>query len=134
MPSEYEKAYAAGVMDSDGSFGVYQSGSSMKAVCTVSVLDPRLPAMLQGYWGGSVTMQRDKRLEEPRPMYRWQLGGMKSATFVRDVLPYLVSKPEQALLYIKLCGTMTRGGCKVSEETRQQRREWMEELSRLKWV
>lgn len=135
MVPEVDKAYAAGVIDSDGSLGAYLSGKNdiMKLVVTVSVLDPRVPAWFMERWGGGVGEQVNT-LEKGRVLWRWQLVGIKSATFVRDVLPYLVAKREQADIYIRLASTMTSNGCRVTQETKALRREWVEELSRLKWV
>jgi hypothetical protein len=129
-------AYAAGVLDSDGSLGAYMSGPNrlLKLVITVAVLDARLPEWLEARWGGNTSRFVDNRDNNARPLWRWQIQGRKSRGFVSDLLPYLVIKGEQANLYLRLCDTVTKGGYKVTPDTRELREELAAELKRLKWV
>jgi len=129
-------AYAAGVLDSDGSLGAYISKERqiLKLVITVAVLDHRMPLWFQERWGGIKSRFVDNRDNNSRTLWRWQTHGIKSGPFVRDVLPYLVIKGEQANLYLALADTMTAGGFRVTPATKALRLELAAELKRLKWV
>lgn len=107
-------AYAAGIMDGEGTIGVtelavkYTSGdrarrrksSSFRDYIAVVMCDPIVPRWLSKKFGGAV-YEYAGRKSGHKPTYRWHLNGKRAADFCALVLPYLRLKREQAKLVIE---------------------------------
>ncbi len=131
----HDKAYAAGVIDCDGSMGGYLSGRNevLQLIVVVGVIDARLPIWLMERYGGKVRLQvKPQAHPEYRTMYRWELNGLAAAAFVKTIKPHLVIKAEQAEVFLKLAKTVTSNGKRLSPESKATRRTLVAELSALK--
>jgi hypothetical protein len=92
-------AYAAALVDGDGCIGIMRrkrrASWAYWLSVTVANTDPRITEWLHArYGGGVVTRQRGVT----RPMFYWALTDSEAQSFLRIVLPYLVSKASQASL------------------------------------
>lgn len=100
LMKEQTRAYMAGLMDSEGCFGVYQEKHghfTPHIICTSSFLP--LKDWLVSNFGGVCT---DRVIKPYKPYFHWQLNGSRATPeFLRSILPYLRVKQEQALLMIK---------------------------------
>jgi hypothetical protein len=101
MISETDKACAAGWLDGEGCVYI---GSQLKTNSnqpyyrlTVSVVntDKRIMNWFQERWGGYIVRQQRGR---KHIVYRWYREQIKAGYFLRDILPYLIIKREQAEL------------------------------------
>ena len=114
MATAEERAYAAGLLDGDGS--IYIRGphgkpphKSSYSICVCLGQDDIRPIfLLQRLWGGSIS---------PGPLRangkcnsRWTLTAVSAARFIRDILPFLISKREQAILALELQDTKRKVG------------------------
>ena len=108
--TELDKAYAAGLMDADGSFTLVKSKvkSTSKfyygARCIVESTDIEIEHWFESLWGGSTFCCKsvDKLIAEGknwRPKWRWTVASKSAEKFLDDVYPYLkLKKPRARLL------------------------------------
>lgn len=88
-------AYAAGIMDGEGSVGLYRKSSTQRfryPKCSVDNTSIELVEFMHKYFGGSLTSRKRKSYE--KDLYRWQIQGQRCMDFLEDVLPYLKEKEK----------------------------------------
>ena len=141
-------AYAAGIMDGEGTIGVtelspgYESGNrkrrrkspSFRDYIAVVMSDPLVPMWLSSTFGGAV-YEYPPRKPNHKPTYHWRLSGQKAAEFCGLLLPYLRLKHEQAKLVIAFRGQLNAApnprAHGLSEESIEERREVVAKVHRL---
>lgn len=88
--------------------------------------------MCRGRWGGSIQMQK---------VPRWIVTGQQAAKFLRDILPFLIVKKDEAEIAVEFAATMRDGvvntaGSKgvdpISAEIREKRRALHEKIRRVR--
>ena len=105
-------AYAAGVVDADGSIGIrldtyamrvrrVDAGPVYKERVTVRQLEPQAVDLFQGAFGGSRFMTRPRK-NNSQPLHSWQIVDRMAATFLAAIAPYLQIKRRQAELCVEL--------------------------------
>ena len=124
-------AWAAGFVDGEGSFSiVYQKSlkhHSFIVVATACQNDIRPLLKLKEVYGG--TIYQEKRDE----IYRWHIYGFALARFLREVIPFLIVKKEEALLCLKFREILERrNGGKIPEEELSERFKLVEEYKVLR--
>lgn len=90
--TETDKAYTAGVIDSDGSIGIQVSraGGSYWLIVNVTQKDVPIVRWLEGAWNGS-------HLVGPYEKgFCWYITGQAAAPFLEEILPYLTLKKREA--------------------------------------
>lgn len=99
VPRGEDVAYAAGLLDGEGTVGIYRSKRPTYFIYAVrtSVANTYRPVLewLASKWGGSI--HRTNR-GEGRPCWSWALSSRSAVDFLREVLPYLRIKDRQARL------------------------------------
>lgn len=113
MPTELDTAYMAGIIDGEGSMGVYyvadhhydnrRGRRSYFNSLSVSNTDKRLIDHLKSIWGGSITTYANHGFK-----YSWihRISWQSRSdllNILNATLPYLVLKKEQAELMIQWC-------------------------------
>ena len=109
---EIELAYAGGIVDGEGSIGIYpHSGARgenrthppLRAHVSVSQCDVRLPLWLKARFGGYINEWKPKK-DYHRIPWIWQITGTKQCLpFLETLLPYLMLKRQQAEIAIAFC-------------------------------
>jgi len=113
-------AYAAGVIDSDGSIGIRRSTYAKRVrgdarnpiystrVC-VKQVERDAVALLKDSFGGALMVERST-LKNGRPFYYWEIHSRQATAMLRALLPYLRIKRRQAenclALYALIDGAM----------------------------
>ena len=93
------EAYAAGVIDGDGSIQIGTVGSTNFRLvvylsgCNIAPLDA-----LKERWRGSISVSATP---SGRSYYRWCIVGPTAMAFLGDILPHLKGKVNQALLGLR---------------------------------
>ena len=104
----WERGYAAGMIDSDGCISLYRGHKNIRGndfvhyrlMVIVNQTDGRAIDFLYGTFGGN--LYRRNAVGNRRPfLYRWELGGEKAQRFLKQILPMLRIKREQAELAIR---------------------------------
>jgi hypothetical protein len=97
---ERTKAYVAGLMDSDGCFGIYRSvteerpTSNFQPRIVIASVNLQLVKWLVANFGGFYTTCRP---DKGRTWYQWNRNGSTGAIkFLSDILPYLRVKKREA--------------------------------------
>ena len=84
-------AYAAGVLDSEGTMGVYRYGGRV----SIGTQDNNLLQWFVDRWGGYIEHHSGTRVN------KWQMKADERINFLRDVMPYLQTKKTIALLVLE---------------------------------
>ena len=112
-----EKSYLAGLFDGEGCvlIGYRKTGNPRFLSMYISITnqDPRpLKACFQEYGGGILT----RSIRPDWPCYRWQTGSRKALRFLKDVLPWLIIKKEEAEVAIQFQEKKKKGHKRSEEE------------------
>ena len=105
-------AYAAGVIDSDGSIGIrldtyamrvrlIATGPIYKERVTLRQIEPQAVQLLHSVFGGSQFIAAPNRAGA-QPLHCWQVVDRMAATFLGAIAPYLLIKRRHAELCIEL--------------------------------
>jgi hypothetical protein len=96
-------AYAAGIMDGEGSFTVSYSPRWKSFIGDIgfAMTKPEIVYLFQQWFGGAVSYSVPKNPKHS-DVYRWRIHSIeKRRKFILAILPYLRLKREQALLFLK---------------------------------
>jgi hypothetical protein len=110
-PSDLDKAYAAGLVDGEGSIYIAkqkQKGRTWLAywlrlqVCTTT---PCLTDWLGARWGGCIfsVAPGQKSSFCNKVSYQWYVASGKAEVILRDITPHLILKREQSELALRFC-------------------------------
>lgn len=113
MVSERELAYAAGIVDGEGSIGIYKHSAAknrdgsfrrfppLRVFVSVSQCDIRLPVWMKERFGGHVSSLGIPKTGR-RPAYQWGLHGSEAIReFLTSIQPHLLIKREQATVALE---------------------------------
>ena len=107
--TETEKAYIAGIVDGEGCITAYSYNTrrttSTKSTIMVSNADTFLVDWLKTVSGlGTIHDHCNKRnlLKGWKPQRVWCLSSLHGSCLLKEILPYLIIKKEQAELFIEL--------------------------------
>lgn len=123
-----DRAYLAGYLDGEGCFSVskrkdtsYKRGYDIFAVVTVSSVIATVVKEIWETYGGSLrTIQRNPT---HKPLFLLTLAGKPCTNLIKDALPYLRLKTEQASLILSLQDTRQRGHNQYTPIDHNQRDE-----------
>lgn len=96
-------AYAAGIMDGEGSFTVSYSPRWKSFIGDIgfAMTKPEIVNLFQQLYGGHISHTVPKNPKHA-DVYRWRIHSIeKRRKFILAILPYLRLKREQALLFLK---------------------------------
>jgi hypothetical protein len=109
MFKDTDLAYAAGYIDGDGCFSLRKQniGSRHKFMATLIVISSVKETMewFQKKFGGNINEKHS--CEGHKQIFHFCITGRKS-TFIKQIVPYLVEKKEEALIYQAFCTTSDR--------------------------
>ncbi len=114
-------AYAAGILDGEGTIGVSIRGSSLCVMVEVWNTDSRLAKWLQERFGGMPPYVRLNNSFCAKPLHRWALFGSASLSFLQSIQPYLVLKQQQCALCLELLTELSPGKGKRLTDNQRQR-------------
>lgn len=101
-------AYIAGYIDGDGCFNIGKQFIKNRATprypsaIIISSTNDKIINWFHNTFGGSFRSPK-KRIKGHKPMYYFILRKYKSREFLPHILPYLVEKKEEALLFFEFC-------------------------------
>jgi hypothetical protein len=111
MSRETDLAWVAGIIDGEGTMGLYhtKTGAQWKFQLAVANTDLRILSRVRDTVGaGRIALHRVGRTG--RPCYAWLLSSTAAAKALTEVLPYLVGKRDQALLMLEARTYTQRAG------------------------
>jgi len=116
-------AYFAGFFDGEGCIAVGKTGrrkSQFGFAMQVGQTKTEVLELLQRYFGGRL-FRSAKTGFQLKPFYTWTVCGNNAEHFLRSILPYLVTKKEEAELALEYRKTMGCQGRKLPEEVIETR-------------
>ena len=105
-PTEMEKAYLAGILDGEGYIAIARKATCGKSYyrAYVEVTNTRrlLLEWIQARWGGCIYPDSHAAFNRPNNAvcWKWALHSGQAKRVLREVLEYLVIKPEQATIVL----------------------------------
>ena len=106
--TDLELAYIAGIVDGEGYISIITNsyitrygnpGKQRIMRAGVGMTNPVIPMMLREAYGGTISFRKNGELWKDR--YDWNIYSKKALVFLKDILPYLIIKKEQAELAIQ---------------------------------
>jgi hypothetical protein len=119
--SSTEWAYIAGILDGEGNIGASISNGGLMTYISVGNTNPKLIQFLTSKLGGG-NSTRDAT-ETWKACHRWDLTERSTLELVlREVLPYLILKQEQAELLLEILEfTKNKKGFRFQDDEEYQR-------------
>lgn len=101
-----EWAYAAGLMDGEGSISIKQSSGrkiAWRVEIRISNTDREMVEWMKERFCGTVHEERASRIKRGwKPIFTWTLcGSLDGRQFLRGILPYSITKSEQSRLTLE---------------------------------
>lgn len=120
-----ELAYVAGFVDGEGCMGIYANGTSLRLSVQIGQKDKSVLVYIQGVIGGSLSFKN-----------YWTLAwfNAEAAIMLRQILPYLVLKRQQAELCVEFMSLAPGMGRKASVERQERRLALAAQVKSLKVV
>ena len=140
-------AYVAGIFDGEGCIFIHEKnprkrGKSTNFELEIYVVNTNMPMLqfVQRVCGGNISKNglrihlRDGRLG--RQSWRWAAQSRKAADLLRQLLPYLIVKYDQAVLALQFAETKVnrQGRGRLKVEDLELRRSLAEQIKALKRV
>lgn len=129
-------AWAAGFIDGDGSIGIYRNGKRQAYILFLQAtqVNPAPLKVLQELFGGSVRQQPGggKR----RDYFLWAIAAQKAGSALRQILPFLQMKREEAEIGLAFQDGRHRVGRKLNPEELaviEEQRQRLITLHRQSW-
>ena len=119
MVEETVKAYIAGIIDADGSIGIYRAGMNYFAKVTVTMAEIEAVDLIHEMYGGTIHVR--PQVGDRRVMKVLSLAYNRARIVLEDILPYLRVKRQQAVLAIEVHKTVSK----------ERRRELAEQITKL---
>lgn len=131
--SETDKAYVAGFVDGEGTVVI---GRRYDIQVTIGQVDIRPLHRIAGFYGGHVSFV-DRHNPRWKSYHRVTVAGNAAVRMLRDILPYLIVKADQAELALRLMSVkrvQSPGGHRkvLSWEERAERESFREALLELR--
>lgn len=132
MISDTDLAYAAAIIDGEGSISCVITNERSRSLCiqvSVGMIDHEIPLWLAENFGGST--HRARRVKKHhRQLLRWTVSTQKSAAFLRQILPYLRAKKSQALTALEIVNLqLPSGGDRYAGHVRKSEETWFLQLA-----
>lgn len=135
--TETEKAWFAGIVDGEGCLGCGFRSDSKNGIRLTFCIEMTHKPTMERIRGWFPNMGHYRRVRKKRRTgWTLQLRNKQAVPVIEMLLPYLVTKKEEANVWLMIADTITSGGPnhKVSEETRAKRLVLMTQLSDLKRI
>lgn len=110
MKTEILNAYFAGLIDGEGTIGVYtfKSGVTRPIIKVDMTCETTIKALHQ-YFGGYMGVKKVENLPNRKPQWRWEVTFSKAKEVARLLMPYLITKTANAELVLACTPKNKRG-------------------------
>lgn len=102
---EHDVAYIAGVIDSDGYITIHKNTSIMPPIYSprigINQVEPQAVLLAKELFGGNIQIVSPDHFGR-KSMYYWQLGSNGLIEALRELIPFMRIKKEQALIALRL--------------------------------
>lgn len=134
MVNEVNAAYAAGILDGEGSITITRnhSGRWPSPQVSVSSTDRELIDWLKNYFGGSISTKKPRQPEHSIA-FDWKLTDRRALWFLQIVRPFLViqRKIRRCDLLLRAYVDCTPRNGRYTEEMMQKKSDFLKEFAQL---
>ena len=112
--------YLAGIIDGEGSFGVYSAGTRLSVTNTHL---PLLEWIMEFTQTGRVWQVKANALTK-RPCYQWDCAARAIRVILPNIIPFMLVKRKKAELFIEYLSGITPNSCApvtIEEQARRDR-------------
>jgi len=127
VTTETDHAYAAGIVDGEGTITLHDHGKRTALTVAVFNSEPRVCVWLQERYGGSIG--QNIRPDPHRIMYAWRCSSSLASKFLNNIYPYLIIKKQQADIALAYLKTVGRRGQRVEPGDYLHRLDLIERLN-----
>lgn len=118
MMSQNKWAYFAGIIDGEGSFGVYSAGTRLSVTNTHL---PLLEWIKEFTQVGRIWQVKSNHLTK-RPCYQWDCAARAIRVILPNIIPHMIVKRKKAELFLEyLSGINPNSATKITVEEEQRR-------------
>jgi hypothetical protein len=125
-------AWAAGIIDGEGSIGIYRNTTKSHARLTLQVsvgnTDPRMCLRLRDLFGGSVYAVHHRK---GKSYLNWAVVGKRAADLCHLIEPYVICKRDQVEVGLAWEKTLKTRGHALSDEELETRQRLSDRLKTL---
>ena len=93
------QAYFAGIFDGEGHISITFNGTTWQGRCSLMMIDPQAVLLLWRMYPEAVVMYTNRN-ENRHPFWEIRLNQYHAYEFIKETLPFLLVKHEQALIYL----------------------------------
>jgi len=95
MGNEIVNAYFAGLIDGEGTIGIYRFASGqVRPIVKVDMTSEKTITALHNYFGGYKGVKKVK--EGNKPQWHWECTYTRAVEVCRQIHPYLIEKADRA--------------------------------------
>lgn len=123
--SEASWAYLAGIVDGEGSFGVYSAGTRL------SITNTHKPLLewVKDFTGTGRIWEVKRNQLTKRPCYQWDCAARAIRVILPNIIPYMIVKRRKAELFLEyLQGIEPNSNKPISEQEEIRRRSLIEQM------
>lgn len=95
--SDYRIAYCAGYFDGEGCIHVSENSGTLRLHVLITSGDKNTLNLFKQLLGGNV-LPRENTKDNRRQMFTWRVGGYGALDAMKQMVPFLIAKREQAQL------------------------------------
>lgn len=129
---EVERAYIAGIVDGEGSIGLWRHHKNETHTPNVTVANNSLELLqwIRAKVGGTIVSKK-KRLEHHQNSYAWSVRQDRAIRFLNDIKEFLIVKRPQAELIIKEYKAVTHRSGKYTSEMLKRKEVLVAKMTKL---
>lgn len=129
---EVEKAYIAGIVDGEGTIGLWRHHKNEMHTPNVTVAnnDLKLLQWIQSKVGGCISRKK-KRQAHHKDSYAWSIRQDRAINFLNEIKSYLIVKRQQAELITGQYKAVTHRAGKYTPEMLRKKEALAAEISKL---
>ena len=130
--TEVEKAYLAGIIDGEGSIGLWRHHKNETATPNVSVANNSLKLLqwIKQRAGGTIVSKK-KRKAHHNDLYAWSVRQDRAIRLLNDVKEFLIIKRKQAELITSEYKSVTHPAGKYTSQMLKKKQRLVDKIKKL---
>jgi len=94
-------AYFAGLIDGEGTVGIYKfSSGAIRPIVKVNMTCEKTIIALHQHFGGYMGVQKIESIPNRKPQWHWEVTFKKAVEVCKSIRPYLITKASNADLIL----------------------------------
>lgn len=129
-----ELGWLAGIIDGEGYIGIRfdkpKVSKNLRAVLSVKMTHLATMELIANYFCCSLIQEHSRR--GYKTLFAASVSGKKAEAIIKVLQPYLITKSEEAELFLRFTSTVLTHGSTISKRTLEYRQDLANELKRVR--